>query len=899
MFEITEIIVSLAVNIISTIIYEKTKIKKNELENYVEALKPLLKKLEKENADISIQDKFLDTIENHKIVDKIVRYFFNPPINISENEQGFLMAEYSFLTTRLESKVKRNLSYNEEQFVRDFLGIIFDSTKKYIEEDPSLRNQYVQSQLLKNTQPTTNKAIQNENNEFQNYVDNMRDKEQVNQDFHYLNFSLTLTLRGRNCEIQYLKNFIEDSNKMLYCAICGDGGVGKSKLIHHFLENDCPDNWKKVYFSNDDLVNCMKKSNFTYNENLIIVFDYACVNASRIGDFLCKINNNDLQPSKLRVILIERQQMFVTKDLKNKYPLWFERFLGTGEKRYCLRNIAYEFDISKNCFLSIDGFDKNTAFDVMDDYAKHKEKDLSEIEKTKIWRHLEAITCKNEKPRPLYLLFVVDAHLSSLDYSNWDFNAILDNIIIRYRKNWINHFEKEDLATIFETLTTFATSTKELNLQYKSNDYVEPFRKKICEFLENDENATLPEHNERTIVHKLEPDIIGEFHVLNHLKKYVDYTKLEKICEAFWHTPNEFSEFINRCILDYFSDDNYNWGSILENPIWIVPSNINEIHLNCFKEIFKQLCINLSIVGYEYIKEWFDFLQKKYLNIKTNSVKSIYHFVFDLGMFCRENSLFELAHYWFEEGDELASNEKEKVEIYIEIGLVYVNEAEYLEAARIYEFTLEHYSNYLEEDKLNSLNLYSELIFSMPKMKEADFDSLYKASKSMSIKNKLIELIEFFKHNNTSDKIRNSLSNSYYVLSVYDYNIEKNFNSAAINCKKALALLKDTDDNYAERKSFYINMNAFIYRQNENYGEAVKSFEENLELRYKIYSSKKNTYVATAEMNLGRILTYNVHGREHEARELLNSALNTFKEKTPNSPSIKAIQEALQELTKN
>src|SRR5699024_11123545 len=90
-------------------------------------------------------------------------------------------------------------------------------------------------------------------------------------------------------------------------------------------------------------------------------------------------------------------------------------------------------------------------------------------------------------------------------------------------------------------------------------------------------------------LHPLEPDLIGEFYVLDYWRRKIyDTEYLKKLNHVLWETPSEFEIFLNRCIENYGTTKRFQY--IFKDGMNILqPENKNELSL----WVFAMLLVNL------------------------------------------------------------------------------------------------------------------------------------------------------------------------------------------------------------------------------------------------------------------------------------------------------------------
>lgn len=130
---------------------------------------------------------------------------------------------------------------------------------------------------------------------------------------------------GREDEYELLDGFRKADEKVLYWAVTGPGGTGKSKFVFSYFQNHKSDaDWLYAYISKDSLSELKKHVEGDTPFNIFLAADYAGSMAEEIGQFISSLTVN--RKNKIRVLLLERQNKEV---MVNDLPIrsdWYKRF---------------------------------------------------------------------------------------------------------------------------------------------------------------------------------------------------------------------------------------------------------------------------------------------------------------------------------------------------------------------------------------------------------------------------------------------------------------------------------------------------------------------------------------------------------------------------------------------
>ncbi len=389
-------------------------------------------------------------------------------------------------------------------------------------------------------------------NSFAEYIDGMKPPSDNNNAFHYRNE--LLKFRGRESELKMLNEFLEAEEALLWLAVTGDGGAGKSKLLYHFVkETDISLQWKSVWVHSENCEQFSRFPEWRYPYNLLFVIDYAGIAAADMGRWLERLERSNYRPNKMRFVFIEREG--IEENLRT--PLWFQNLVGSGEQARCVERLSYKKH-NGTPFLELPPLERNQLEKVIENYAELNKKSLSDRQKAWILKKAEEIDNKRDSARVLIVLFTADAVLQGKEYKDWDIQYLISEIVDRYSRHW-----KEVLCcnnkTIFFALTEmlmFATAAGE----WKIGDVLpEPFKSSSQTLCSMDADALeqmICEVNEEKKyegkLKPLEPDLIGEYFVLNYWsKKRNDDDYLKRMFQVLWDSPWKFATFIDRCIQNY------------------------------------------------------------------------------------------------------------------------------------------------------------------------------------------------------------------------------------------------------------------------------------------------------------------------------------------------------------
>jgi len=431
-----------------------------------------------------------------------------------------------------------------------------------------LFNLMVINDILKHSQKIeTLESNLRSGNKFSQKIDSIRDKEKNHQNpFHYL--SGNIGFYGREAELKDFTTFLYDEKQVLSIAVTGFGGSGKSKFVFEAIttmKKEERDQWKFVYLDSGVICDFATNTyeNYYYQKKLCLVVDYAGRSSDNIGAFMCRVGNmvKHLLPSILRIVLIERQGITKHEGEANNatiIPDWYYRISKKAGDSVPLFGFLELSELAKDDLMSM-AFDyrNKDGIGLVDklgkELAKQEWESIYEISSRR-----GPFSAKLKTIRPLIILFMIDASISNLnDYRKWSIEDILQSIIYRYKKHWLENLceNNEEFYKALETLLMYSTACKPwhvgdhiVGLETETIVLNEQGKKKLSQIL--------PYLNEFNVYEEqilaFEPDLMGEFFVLDILNDIASPEKRKKLVQLFWrNNPDYFSFFLQMCIDDY------------------------------------------------------------------------------------------------------------------------------------------------------------------------------------------------------------------------------------------------------------------------------------------------------------------------------------------------------------
>ena len=420
-------------------------------------------------------------------------------------------------------------------------------------------------------------------NSFASIIDNIAAPVPSTNRFHYTNEKIAFI--GRERELRTLYAFLETDAPIQWMVVTGDGGVGKSRLLYQFSQklNEDP-HWKAVWLKGSMIGKLCNKDEWTYPENLLFIVDYAGAKAKELGKWIYSLSGSNARPSKVRFVLIERE-FCRDNDPEDVLP-WVRSFYGEGGQR-CLKELRYASGLRLN------GFTDEEAVSIIRAYAHAEDREISDSDAEVIYEKAKTLDEKKVFPRPLIILFLVDAYLKDKDFHHWDVNTLVENIINNYEDYWKKQVcgIDEDLFRSLQKMLVYATAAGGWNAEDALD---EPLKEDADRIRSLDNRGTLLSQINETeedsdSLHPFEPDMIGECYVLRYLQNMLvnNKTKLQKLVKLLWERF-DFAVFLDRCISDY--SVNPDFGRLFANEMEALKPDNDEHSL----WLYAMLLVNLS-----------------------------------------------------------------------------------------------------------------------------------------------------------------------------------------------------------------------------------------------------------------------------------------------------------------
>ena len=235
---------------------------------------------------------------------------------------------------------------------------------------------------------------------------------------------------GREPEQAQLRQFCEAEAQLLWWAVTGPGGMGKSRLVYEFCKSMAAEGWKVQRFEASHSRGGPARSltelpGWTPEaDRTIVVLDDVQAYMESVCAWMTKMDRTP-RSEELRILLLEREGKTISDSS------WLgPDFRDTTLDQWC----------HSDSFLRLDPMTDEQLMAVMTDYAAAAGQTLNAPLLLKTLERVDP-----DFKRPLYALAIADARCQGKDPTNWDRKKILDTLLDRELK-----FHLDRLQGIFD-----------------------------------------------------------------------------------------------------------------------------------------------------------------------------------------------------------------------------------------------------------------------------------------------------------------------------------------------------------------------------------------------------------------------------------------------------------------
>jgi hypothetical protein len=372
---------------------------------------------------------------------------------------------------------------------------------------------------------------------------------------------------GRDDEMTRLLGFMGDSRRFSWWIITGSGGVGKSRLALEFCLN-LP-TWRAGFLPNNHGIQSWH--DWQPDRPSLMLIDYAASRPNQVRDIVeaLALRKTPLK-HPVRVLLLERQSQ----------GRWWDIFLGAGTTRLLIQQALFADPMALQP-ISRDAVWETIVF-ILNQYGHP-----APIDRESAVSSLENL---DPERRPLFVALAADALAVGRDIRQWNRLELLEYVLQRERKLFWEHAGVTESDSNLLALATMVGGLPLATLKNLANETQDDFFPKAKNYLP-ERYAIMCGQPATERLPPLEPDIIGEFFALEHVKPKhaLDLERADRLRDLAWRLRSEGTMgFLTRAALDFrdhpsveiltqpTSDDPLQrraWSFLASNLIGIYSSN--------------------------------------------------------------------------------------------------------------------------------------------------------------------------------------------------------------------------------------------------------------------------------------------------------------------------------------
>jgi hypothetical protein len=337
---------------------------------------------------------------------------------------------------------------------------------------------------------------------------------------------------GRHRELANLREFLNDPRMFLWWIVTGPGGSGKSRLALEFLFRN-HFGWRCGFLPQSEETCFHEWRRWQPQDPTLIVADYASTCHEYLQKAIVALRSQTQELRQpVRLLLIEREAS----------GPWWDHFLGSGEEQYALDATGFRDPLRLQPMSREEAWKQISL--IMGDEP------TTPVKRKKILKTLERI---DSERCPLIIALVAEAARSDSGIEKWEVknrDELLKIILRREQdKFWTTSDKESDRR--YMNLLALSTTVGGLPLEALRGDW--NIELPSTEEFDPDRYGTMSGQRSNELIAPLEPDILGEFFVLEHIKPRSRATNqpADRFRKAAYTLKTEFIDFLNRATQDF------------------------------------------------------------------------------------------------------------------------------------------------------------------------------------------------------------------------------------------------------------------------------------------------------------------------------------------------------------
>jgi hypothetical protein len=430
---------------------------------------------------------------------------------------------------------------------------------------------------------------------FARYIDSEHLLGGAQSDFDYRSGAIPFCCREN--ELAQIDQFCASDKTVLWWAITGSGGSGKSRLVYEYIQTRVAEDWKALFLRDEFFAQVdgggkyQQFNEWSHPKHLLLVIDYVQRYSKAVAQWIESVVAKKTGGNKIRVLLIERS---------GENGLWYRDF----ENR--TRLLPYCFGE----FLDLLPLSDQELEKIGREYAKSKERSSNELAISFAIRMLPDI---DDQRRVLYFILLLNilfaspankVDLGKMELLNYILRKELKDIEARFNGN-AAAFKK------YMQALAICTATKRISLGNPPT-FLEDRIAQIFDCLDAASQAEKAVGARDGYIYPFAPDIIGEYLVPIALWDYFypDREKTRFIACAWEECPQDFAAFLSRMIVDFdgvgFAPNVANWFA----KMYSYPQDCSRTAQLCY---FEMLCGALVMLRPEVASRYLSLVETAYI----------------------------------------------------------------------------------------------------------------------------------------------------------------------------------------------------------------------------------------------------------------------------------------------
>jgi len=344
---------------------------------------------------------------------------------------------------------------------------------------------------------------------------------------------------GFELEITRLEEFLDSPSGFAWWMIIGEAGAGKSRLALELCQRlrRREEAWHSGFLPGDhDLVHWME---WQPKQPTLIVVDYAHSRAEELQAIVTTLEGRSEElHHPVRLLLLERP---ISEEV------WWDRFLGAGTTRMSVESAQHD-EIFVMPPMSDDQLWKSIVF-ILEQHGVHPLPSRDIV--------LESLRSVDPEGNPLFAAMAADALSAGRDIRDWDREALLRDVLQREEQLY---WKPRGAGEKYKNLLALATLIEGINLS-DLHFLEQHLPQELPTLKDGDPNRydakryeVLVGQDSRASLAPLEPDLVGEYFVLQHIspRDDVDFMRPWELISVAWAVhPWGVFRFISRAVHDF------------------------------------------------------------------------------------------------------------------------------------------------------------------------------------------------------------------------------------------------------------------------------------------------------------------------------------------------------------